>query len=142
MRDGMRVLESGRPIVAHVCGDPPVALHASQQISSESWVFLGVAAVSRYTPLKSPVAPVTLQLPGVSHVKLPLQRCRGTRGCSSYTGGCRATLCNYGQPQNAQKVQKEPPGTLASGIPSGRRFGKGLVGGGCWQQTGPKIHKE
>ena len=33
---------------------PPVALHVSQQISSESWDFSGVAAVSRYTPPKKP----------------------------------------------------------------------------------------
>ena len=37
----------------HVRG-PPVALHVSQQISSESWGFSGVAAVSRYTPPKRP----------------------------------------------------------------------------------------
>ena len=38
---------------AHSCTrvrGPPVALHVSQQISSESWGFSGVAAVSRYTP--------------------------------------------------------------------------------------------
>ena len=33
---------------------PPVALHVSQQISSESWGSSGVAAVSRYTPRKRP----------------------------------------------------------------------------------------
>ena len=43
-------------------------------------------------PLKGPVAPVALELPGVSHVKLPLKWCRATWGCSSYTCGCRATL--------------------------------------------------
>ena len=47
-------------------------------------------------PKKGPVAPVVLQLLGVSHVKLLLKRCRATRGCSSYTCGCRAKLCNYG----------------------------------------------
>ena len=51
-----------------------------------------VAAVTHYT---RPVAPVALQLPGVSHVELPLKRCRATRGCSSYTYGCRATLRNH-----------------------------------------------
>ena len=74
---------------------PPVALHVSQQISSQSWGFSGVAAAPCTTTLKGPVAPVALQLPGVSHVKLPLKRCRATGGCSSYTCGCRATLCNY-----------------------------------------------
>ena len=76
-------------------GGPTVALHVSEQISSESWGFAGVAAVSRYSPLKSPVAPVALQLPGVSHVKLPLKSVAPQGGCSSYTCGCRATLCNY-----------------------------------------------
>ena len=30
----------------------------------------------------------------VSHRKLGLKRCRATRGCRSYSCGCRATLCN------------------------------------------------
>ena len=47
------------------------------------------------TPLKNPVAPVSLQLSVSSQVKLPLKRCRATGGCSSYTCGCRATLCNF-----------------------------------------------
>ena len=65
----------------------------SQQISSESWGFFQVQQRYRATPsLQSPVAPVALQLPGVSHVKLPLKRCRATGGCSSRTCGCRATL--------------------------------------------------
>ena len=49
-----------------------VALHVSQQISSESCNFSGVAAVSRYTPSQSAVAPVVLEPPGVSQVKLQL----------------------------------------------------------------------
>ena len=71
---------------------PPVALHMSQQISSESLGFSGVAAVSRYTPLKGPVAPVALELPGVSHVKLPLKRCRATGGVAATLAG--VALCN------------------------------------------------
>ena len=30
----------------------------------------------------------------VSHRNLGLKRCRATRGCRSYSCGCRATLCN------------------------------------------------
>ena len=57
--------------------------------------------------LKNPVAPVALQLPGVSHGKLPLKRCRATGGSSSYTCGCRATLCNYDyEPALDQKSKK------------------------------------
>ena len=45
-------------------------------------------------PPKGPVAPVTLQLPGVSHVKLPLKKCCATvQGGVAATCGCRATLC-------------------------------------------------
>ena len=102
-----------------------VALHVSQQTSSESWAFSGVAAVSRYTPpppLKGPVAPVALQLPGVSHVKLPLKRCRAPGRCSSYTCRCRATLCTptsrdvltqvAGHPGHALSKQKPLEGAL------------------------------
>ena len=32
----------------------------------------------------------------VSHRNLGLKRCCATRGCRSYSCGCRATLCNYG----------------------------------------------
>ena len=85
---------------------PPVALHVSQQISSQSWGFSGVAAVSRYTPLKRPCCTCRSSTPGVSHVKLPLKRCRATRGCSSYTCGCRATLCNYGSPKPSRALSK------------------------------------
>ena len=67
--------------------DPLVALHLSQQISLESWGFASVAA----PPLRGPVAPVALELPGVSHVKLPLKRCRAT-------GGVAATLAGVALP--------------------------------------------
>ena len=86
-------------IVAYVCGDPLSrytcrATHVAADFLRIQG-FSSVAAVSRYTPpQKGPVAPVDLELPGVSHVKLPLKRCRATGGCSSYTCGCRATLCD------------------------------------------------
>ena len=62
---------SGTRVRGNPCRATRVALHVSQQISSEFGGFSGVAAVSRYTPLKGPVAPVALELPG-----------------------CGATLCN------------------------------------------------
>ena len=40
------------------------------------------------SPLPPPLAPE------VSHRNLGLKRCRATRGCRSYSCGCRATLCN------------------------------------------------
>ena len=80
------------------------------QISSEFWGFSGVATVIALHPPKGPVAPVALELPLVSHVKLPLKRCRATGGCSNYTCGCRATLCNYGStPGPKKKSSKRPP---------------------------------
>ena len=50
---------------------------------------------SRYTRIKLLVS----HLPPppcreVSHQNLGLKRCRATRGCRSYSCGCRATLCN------------------------------------------------
>ena len=50
-----------------------------------------------YTPRKpkGPCCTIARQLPEVSHVKLPLKRCRATARCSSYTCECRGTLCNY-----------------------------------------------
>ena len=54
--------------------------------------------------LQGPVAPVTRQLPGVSHVELPLKRCCAIRGCSSCTCECRATLS--GQPASITKCEK------------------------------------
>ena len=53
-----------KPLVAHVCGDP----------------------LSRYTCRATRVA-VVLELPGVSHVKLPLKRCRATRGVAATLAG-------------------------------------------------------
>ena len=63
-------------------------------------------------PLRNPVAPVALQLPGVSHVKLPLKRCRATGGCRSYTCGCDATLCNYGKYHNGTLFASKRTRTL------------------------------
>ena len=74
-----KVVHSCTRVQRPSCHATRVALHMSQQISLESCGFSGVAAVSCYTP-KRPVAPVALQLPGVSHVKLPLKRCRATGG--------------------------------------------------------------
>ena len=79
---------------------PPVALHVSRymcrsRFPQNSGLFRCSTGIAPHPPIKGPVAPVALQLPGVSHVKLRLTRCRATGGCGSYTCGCRATLCNY-----------------------------------------------
>ena len=77
---------------------PPVALHVSRytcrsRCPQNPGVFQVWQQYRATPPLKGPVAPVALELPEVSHVKLPLKRCRATGGCSSYTWGCRAILC-------------------------------------------------
>ena len=45
-------------------------------------------------PEKFGVAPPPPLCREVSHRNLGLTRCRATRGCRSYSCGCRATLCN------------------------------------------------
>ena len=91
-------MNRGPHMVAHMCRDPLSRCTCRARVTADflrkSWGFSGVAAVSRYTP--PPKRLSHLQLSGVSHVKLPLKRCRATWGCSSYTCRCRATLCNYG----------------------------------------------
>ena len=87
-------------IVAHVCGDPLSRYTCrATRVAADILRILGFFRCSSSIalhppPLKGPVAPVVLERPGVSHVKLPLKRCRATGGCSSYTCGCRTTLCN------------------------------------------------
>ena len=67
-------------IVAHVCGEP-LSHHTCRatRVAAISWDFSCIAVVSCYTPpppQNGAVAPAARQLPGVSHVKLPLKRCR------------------------------------------------------------------
>ena len=83
-------------IVAHVCGDPlsrytcPAARVAAD--------FLRILRFSRYrtTPPPLTVAPVALQLPRVSHVKLPLKRCCAAGGVQQlhlWVSRCTVQLC-------------------------------------------------
>ena len=84
----------GPPVALHC-----VALHASRHIS---WVFSGTASGTAVnTPLRSPAALVTHQLPGVSHVKLPLKRC-------ALQGGVATTLLSvtYTVQLSDQKTQE------------------------------------
>ena len=113
MRVGLnarRLLETGaarsasksfdlRSIVAHVCGDPLSRYTCrATRVAADFLRILGLfrcsSSIALHPLLEGPVAPVALELPGVSLVKLPLRRCRTTWGCSNYTCGCRATLCN------------------------------------------------
>ena len=80
-------------IVAHVCGDP-LSRYACRttRVAADFLRILGFFRCSsgialNPPPQKNPAAPVALQLPGVSHVKLPLRRCRATGGC------CLARSC-------------------------------------------------
>ena len=98
-----RFRESPQTIVAHECGDPLSRYTCRSRLA----FFRCSSGVALHPLLKSPVAPVALQLPGLSHVKLPLKRCRTTGVCSSYTCRCRATLCNYAS--NLQFITFRPP---------------------------------
>ena len=91
-----RSLTKDRSLVAHVCGDTLSRYTCRSRFPLNPGVFQVQQQYRITLPLKGPVAPVALELPGVSHVKLPLKRCRATGGCSSCSRGCRATLCNQG----------------------------------------------
>ena len=69
--------EPGRGLVADVCGDPLLRYTVSRSMSScrsrFPVFFPGWSSESDVVP-HVPVAPVARQLPGVSHVKLPLKR--------------------------------------------------------------------
>ena len=60
----------------------PVALHCRATFCriTFSMFWRGVAGESRCIASKGPVAHAFSALEGVSHIKLPLRRCRGTRG--------------------------------------------------------------
>ena len=51
--------------------------------------FFRISGIALHPPPKGPVAPVALQLPGVSQVKLPIKG-----WVYNYACGCRATLCD------------------------------------------------
>ena len=109
-----------------------VALHVSQQMSSESWGFSGVAAVSRYTPPKKPlVAPVALQLPGVSHFKLPLSEV-SKRGLAD-RGGWRKEIPPIPQIQAPFLPPFFPCSPMSRKNISGGHFL--LYFGRCWSPT-------
>ena len=77
-------------IVAHVFGDPLSRYTCRSRFPQNPGIFQVWQQYRATPPVKGPIAPVALELPRVSHVKLPLNRCRATGGCSSYTCGCRA----------------------------------------------------
>ena len=71
-------------LVAHVCGEPLSRYTCRATCVRADFLrilgsFRCSSSISLH-PLKGPVAPVALELPGVSHVKLPLKRCRATGG--------------------------------------------------------------
>ena len=71
--------ERGRTI----CTNSPE--NCLRKLFSLGWVVFEVG----FSPLtlKGPVAPVAFELPGVSHVKLPLKRCRATGGVAATLAG-------------------------------------------------------
>ena len=82
-------------LVAHDCGYP---LCRATRVAAD---FLDCKAFCRCStgvalhPLKILVSHLPPPVPGGVAPKLGcLKRCRATRGCRSYSCGCRATLCN------------------------------------------------
>ena len=96
--------EKGRNLSCTRLRVPPVALHVSRYTCRATRVtanFLDFIAFCRCStgvaahPLKIMVSHLPPPLcREVSHRNLGLKRCRATRGCRSYSCGCRATLCN------------------------------------------------
>ena len=87
-------------VVAHDCGYP--LSRYTCRAKGVAADFLDFRAFCRCStgvmlhPLKLLVSHLPPPLaPEVSHRNLGLKRCRATRGCRSYSCGCRATLCSW-----------------------------------------------
>ena len=87
------------PLVAHVCGDPLSRYTCrATRVAADFLDFRAFCRCSTGVALH-PLKILVSHLPPpwcrkVSHRNLGLKRCRATRGCRSYSCGCRATLCN------------------------------------------------
>ena len=86
-------------LVAHDCGYPLSRyMCRATRVAADFLDFIAFCRCSTGValhPLK--ICGVALFPPHfreVSHRNLGLKRCRATRGCRSYSCGCRATLCN------------------------------------------------
>ena len=90
---------SAAVLVAHDCGYPPSRYTCrATRVATDFLDFIAFCRCSTGVALH-PQKILVSHLPTppcreVSHRNLGLKRCRATRGCPSYSCGCRATLCN------------------------------------------------
>ena len=88
-----------RRLVAHDCGYPLSRYTCrATRVAADFLDFIAFCRCSTGVALH-PLKILVSHLPPplcreVSHRNLGLKRCRATRGCRSYSCGCRATLCN------------------------------------------------
>ena len=86
-------------LVAHDCGYPLSRYTCrATRVAADFLDFIAFCRCSTGVALH-PLKILVSHLPPplcreVSHRNLGLKRCRATRGCRSYSCGCRATLCN------------------------------------------------
>ena len=119
----------------HTCAGPPcraarVALHVSQQIPQNPGFFFQVQQQYRATPpLKGPVAPVALELLGVSHVKLPLKKCRATGGVAATLVGVALHCATKGWEHNDDSKITPP-----IHAPERRPYESEAKKDSCWRQ--------
>ena len=87
-----------RDLVAHDCGYPLSRYTCrATRVAADFLDFIAFCRCSTGValhPLKILVSHLPPLCREVSHRILGLKRCRATRGCRSYSCGCRATLCN------------------------------------------------
>ena len=85
-------------LVAHDCGYPLSRYTCrATRVATDFLDFIAFCRCSTGValhPLKILVSHLPPLCWEVSHRNLGLKRCRATRGCRSYSCGCRATLCN------------------------------------------------
>ena len=89
----------GSSLVAHDCGYPLSRCTCrATHVAADFLDFITFCRCSTGVALRPLKILVSHLLPTlcreVSHRNLGLKRCRATRGCRSYSCGCRATLCN------------------------------------------------
>ena len=85
-----------------MCGDPLSRTRVAADFLRILGFFRCSSSIALH-PLKGPVAPAALELPGVSHVKLPLKRRRATGGCIAATLAGVALHCAT-KPENSQTI--------------------------------------
>ena len=77
-------------IVAHVCGDPESRYTCRVPLSQQ--FFMYSSGIVLHAPKRLLSHPSFVNRQGVSHLKLPLGRCRAKGGGSNYTCKCSAAL--------------------------------------------------